>query len=146
MRSYFIYHIQEEVADFFYGKERRFYHLFHEYMNSSGILNGIIERQISYITKPLPFLDMHRVLHQSMQRGRPFRMEGRSYRTASCSTNHGAELLVEDRYMLLKAWGNYDSETLFFETLRKFDGSLLAIDIEHERYGWIRPLKERKYV
>ena len=48
--------------------------------------------------------------------------------------------------LIVKAEGNYEAETAFFECIRKCGASFLAIDFEHEQFGWLKPIKERKFV
>ncbi|MED1201897.1 sporulation inhibitor of replication protein SirA [Heyndrickxia acidicola] len=146
MRTYQIYLIEEEFADYFYGRERMFFELFSQYQVVSGRLKNIIERQIRFITKPLPVLHLHHLLNQSFLRNKEFILEGRYYRYVLPESDDSVELLIEDHRLQLNAWGNYDTESIFFEELRKFDGRLLAVDTEHAQFGWIKPVKTRKYI
>jgi hypothetical protein len=146
LRTYQIYLIEEEFADYYYGRERMFFELFSQYQVVSGRLRNIIERQIRFITKPLPVLHLHHLLNQSFSRNKECINEGRYFRYLLPESENCVELLIEDNMLQLRAWGNYDSESIFFEELRKFDGRLLAVDTEHAQYGWIKPVKTRKYI
>ncbi|MBP3039846.1 sporulation inhibitor of replication protein SirA, partial [Bacillaceae bacterium Marseille-Q3522] len=57
-----------------------------------------------------------------------------------------AQLSIEERRLILKTKGNFESETVFFEILRKSEPSFLAVAINEERYGWLKPIKERNFV
>lgn len=146
MRSYQIYSIEKEVAEYYYGRERMFYDLFFQYLYVSGNLKEIIRKQIKYITKPLPILSIHHLMNQSLAKKNELIWDGRKYHMKGNTHENGVEFQLEEQKLLIQAWGNYDSESIFLEALRKFDGRLLAIDIENERFGWIKPIKERKFV
>jgi hypothetical protein len=57
-----------------------------------------------------------------------------------------AKLEIFQEMITVEASGSYEAETAFFEVLRKCEASFLAIDLEHQRCGWLKPIKERKYV
>jgi len=146
MRSYQVYSIENEVAEYYYGRERMFYDLFLQFLYVHGNLKEIIRKQINFITKPLPILSIHHILNQSLTKKSELIWDGRKYLVKGNTLENGVELQIEEQKILIKAWGNYDSESIFLEALRKYDGRLLAIDIENERFGWVKPIKERKYV
>lgn len=145
MRDYQIYLIEDEFATHYFGRERMFYELFEEYENTAGKLNKIIAKQIQYITKPIPGLRLHQNIHLEMQQKMNFKMD-KSGNYIIDGKKSSAALTIHDRYLSIEARGNYDAETMFFEVLRKYEGSFLAIDMEHGRYGWLKPIKERKFV
>ncbi|MGE6259226.1 sporulation inhibitor of replication protein SirA [Heyndrickxia sporothermodurans] len=146
MRTYQIYLIEDEVAEYYYGRERMFFDLFAEYTFVTGSLKQIIRKQIEYITKPMPVLHIHYLLGQALSRKKDVFIEDNYYRYGENDLFNGVELFIDDYMLRLNAWGNYDIEAAFLEVLRKFDGRLLAIDLEHEQFGWLKPIKERKYV
>ncbi|RST71268.1 sporulation inhibitor of replication protein SirA [Siminovitchia acidinfaciens] len=145
MRTYFIYLIKDEFADYFYGRESRFFQLFAGSHSSNGSLQEIIQKQIEYITEPLPYLDLHKLFSQIVHNQYIY-IKGKVYCTGHAKEKDGAELAIEEEWLQLNAWGGFESETIFFEVLRKFNGHFFAVDIENERYGWIKPVKERKYI
>ncbi|CAM4015069.1 sporulation inhibitor of replication protein SirA [Lederbergia lenta] len=145
MRTYFIYLIEDEVADYFYGREIKFYELFAAKCKVQGELQEIIKKQIQFITKPLPYLELHHHLSSSVQK-REMKIKGKTYYIGAPKADKRAELLIGKRCLELHALGDFESESVFFEVLRKFDGRFLAVDIENNRYGWIKAVKERKFV
>ncbi|RWR11661.1 sporulation inhibitor of replication protein SirA [Siminovitchia fortis] len=145
MRTYFIYMIKDEFADYFYGRESRFFQLFAGSHSADGNLKEIIHKQIDYITEPLPYLDLHKLFSQFVQNQQIY-IKGKVYCMGQAKDKDGAELAIEEDWLQLNAWGGFESETIFFEVLRKFDGHFFAVDIENERYGWVKPVKERKYI
>ncbi|MFB6468903.1 sporulation inhibitor of replication protein SirA [Cytobacillus sp. Hz8] len=145
MRIYQVYLIEDEFATHYFGRERLFYQLFYEYRHSKGELHEIIKKQIDYITKSIPNLRLHHFINQQLQRFKDFRAENGIYYIENKKLG-SAKLEVFEKALLLQAFGNYEAETLFFEVLRKSETSFIAIDLENQRYGWLKPIKERKFV
>jgi outer membrane protein assembly factor BamB len=145
LRFYHIYWIKDEFAYYFYGREKVFYNLFYDWMHSKGEYKGILDLQVKYITQDLPVMQLFRLLRQKLSWQKGFIVEGNTYRLESAGKNEST-LEIQSEKMVLKASGSYDSETLFFESLRNFNGRLLALDFDNGRFGWVKPLKERKYV
>ncbi|MBM7716631.1 sporulation inhibitor of replication protein SirA [Siminovitchia sp. FSL H7-0308] len=145
MRKYSIYLIKDEFADYFYGRESKFYKLFTAQDANIDKQRKIIKQQIDYITRPLPFLELHKLLSESIQ-NRKIMIKGKVYCTGNPKGRNGAELAIEENLLCLKAWGGFESESVFFEVLRKYEGHFFAVDRENERYGWVKPVKERKYI
>ncbi|MBT2755910.1 sporulation inhibitor of replication protein SirA [Mesobacillus foraminis] len=146
MRSYQLFLIEEEFASHYFGRERMFYQLFREHSHSMGEMKSIISRQIDYITKPIPVLRIHQFLHQQMSKLKGFRAEQGIYYYVMPHSKSTATLKVHDRWLLVESQGNHDAETVFFEVLRKCETSFLAMDVSAERCGWLKPIKERKFV
>lgn len=145
MRFYQLYLIEEEFASHYFGRERMFFQLFQEFEYAAGAMKSILARQIQFITKPIPGLKLHQYINQQMYRNKDFLAQKGIY-YLEMGKRSSAKLEINDRCIILKASGNYDAETIFFEILRKSESSFLAIDIDHHRYGWLKPIKERKLV
>lgn len=145
MRNYQVYLIDDEFASHYFGRESMFYKLFKDYDRSFGDMKVILSKQINFITKPIPTLRIHQTIHQHLQKKRGFRTNRGKY-YYEIGKNSCANLAVHDRYIEIQASGSYESETVFFEVLRKNEHSFLAIDLNNDRYGWLKPIKERKFV
>ncbi|MGD6803156.1 sporulation inhibitor of replication protein SirA [Rossellomorea vietnamensis] len=146
MKSYRLYWIEDEVADYFYGRERAFYNLFLESKIATGQMEEIVLKQVQYITKPIPFLPFNRALSQALSIKKEYiQNDNRYYIESSCGKNT-AKISVLDYYVKVELQGHSDWEAYIFELLRKLDGRLLAINLEHEQFGWLKPIKMRKYV
>ncbi|MEI5906733.1 sporulation inhibitor of replication protein SirA [Bacillus spongiae] len=145
IRSFSIYWIQDEVAAYFYGRERLFFTLFNDYQQAEGVLKQMLKQQIEYITKPLPYLLTHRLIQQCLLQKKLLQNKNQ-YLIHYPEYNSSACLEIYDRCFHIHAEGMYDAEAVFFEILKKFEGKLLAIDLENEQFGWIKPIKERKFV
>lgn len=146
MRSYQIYLVEDEFAAHYFGRERMFYQLFWEYSQASGELKTIISKQVHFVTKAIPVLRLHQLLHQQMNRTKEFRLENGLYIYENKSVSSMAALKIHDRWLELDSSGHIETETVFFEILRKCESSFLAIDLESSKYGWLKPIKERKYI
>ena len=146
MRTYKLYLIEDEFASHYFGKERMFYQLFKEFEQSKGQLKAIIDKQINYITKPIPALKLHQLLHQKLMKNKDFHIEAGSYFIEKSNKQSAAKLEIFDRYLVLESGGSYDAETIFFEVIRKCENAFLAVDLDKKLYGWLKPIKERKFV
>ncbi len=146
MRKYYIYSIEEKFADYYYGREKMFYQLFVDYNTVSGNLVDIIKKQIDYITKPVPTLHIQRLLSRCFNKRNDFYMNGNQFRLEMNTVDSGVELSIKEDFLFLKAWGNFDAELALFEVLRQAEGRLLAIDLKNKRYGWLKPIREQRYI
>jgi len=121
-----------------------FYHLFKEYDESESELKEILLKQIHYITRPISSLRVHTQIIRKLQTTNDFFIKNGIY---LIDNKRGqAQLEIFDRYISLKSNGNIDIELLFMDALRETEFNFFAVDVEHERYGWLKPMKERKYV
>jgi hypothetical protein len=145
VRNYQIYLIEEEFAAHYFGRERMFFQLFQEFEYSVGEIKSILSKQIHYITRPIPNLRLNQFIHQQLQTKKDFRSENSAYYIEQ-GIRSTAKLELFDRHLILQATGSYDAETVFFEVLRKSEEAFLAIDLYNERFGWLKPIKERKFV
>jgi hypothetical protein len=146
VRVYQLYLIEDEFAIHYFGRERMFFELFLGSKYSFGELGTIIKKQIQYITKPIPSLRIHQKIHQQLAKMKGYSADNGSYMVELTGKRSNARLIIEDGYVTVEAEGSYEAEAIFFEVLRKCEPSFLAIDFEHHRYGWLKPIKERKFV
>ncbi|WP_456271437.1 sporulation inhibitor of replication protein SirA [Bacillus sp. AK031] len=146
MKSYRLYWIEDEIADYFYGRERSFFNLFLDGTRCSGELKEIINKQIHYVTKPIPFLPFNRSIAQALANRRDYIQQDNKYYIESPCGNNTAVIEVLDNMIGVELTGHSDWEAYIFELLRKLDGRLLAIDLNNEQFGWLKPIKVRKYV
>ncbi|MFE8699187.1 sporulation inhibitor of replication protein SirA [Cytobacillus sp. FJAT-54145] len=145
MRTYQLYLIEDDFASHYFGREKMFFQLFNEFNESIGEMRSILTKQVDYITKPIPSIRLHQYLNLQLQRMKDFRTEQGVYYIENGKLS-SAKLEIFDKYISICSYGSYDAETIFFEVLRKHESSFLAIDLEHYRYGWLKPIKERKFV
>lgn len=143
MRNYEIYSIKKEFAHYFYLREQKIYQLFKEFQEAKGKRKEIIAKQIDYITEGIPALAIHHELIRQLQYRKDFLIEDRQYIVRNKRST--ASLIMFDRKLTLQASGALDGEMLFMEILTNVDGYFLALELEQERYGWIKLVKERNY-
>lgn len=143
MRIYQLYLIKDEFAARYFGKVRKFFLLFKEYADSSSKKKDIISRQIDFIIKPIPRLELQKYLQQYFHKNNNFHFEDGSFSIKE-GNNSEAKLEVFENRLILTAKGSYYAETVFFEALRKNRSSFLAVDLNNHYCGWLRPIKTNK--
>lgn len=148
VRHYYIYLIEEEFASHYFGRESKIYHLFQDFYWTTVRSNLVdtLEKQIHYITKPIPHLFIHQLLNTHLVNRSDYSNTHHIHKIELKRNRGNATLIVKDRYLELSSDGSYEAETIFFEVLRKFDPKFLAMDLQGERYGWLNPIKERNFV
>ncbi|EDL63221.1 sporulation inhibitor of replication protein SirA [Bacillus sp. SG-1] len=146
MKSYRLYWIEDEIAEYFYGRERSFFNLFRESKYAYGNMKEVVNKQIQYITRTIPFLPFNRAISQALAAKREYIQNGNQFYIESPCGKNTAKIFVLDKYIEVNIQGHSNWEAFIFELLRKLDGRLLAIDIENEQYGWLKPIKVRKYI
>lgn len=146
VRKYQLYLIEDEFATHYFGRERLFFQLFHEHQKANGELKFITQKQISYITKKVEVLKIHQLIQKQLGKIKGFKAEHGAYSIDLSGKLSTAKVEVFQDLITIDAQGSYEAETAFFEVLRKCESSFLALDLEHQRYGWLKPIKERKYI
>lgn len=146
VRKYQLYLIEDEFATHYFGRERLFFQLFQENHKAHGELKFITQKQISYITKKVEVLKIHQLIQKQLGKIKGFKAENGAYSIELSGKLSTAKLEVFQDLITIDAQGSYEAETAFFEVLRKCESSFLALDLEHQRYGWLKPIKERKFI
>ncbi|MEH6957760.1 sporulation inhibitor of replication protein SirA [Neobacillus drentensis] len=146
MRKYQLNLIEDEFATHYFGRERLFFQLFKEHQKANGELKFITQKQISYITKKVEVLKIHQLIQKQLGKIKGFKAENGAYSIELSGKLSTAKLEVFQDLITIDAQGSYEAETAFFEVLRKCESSFLALDLEHQRYGWLKPIKERKFI
>jgi hypothetical protein len=146
VRKYQLYLIEDEFATHYFGRERLFFQLFKEHQKANGELKFITQKQISYITKKVEVLKIHQLIQKQLGKIKGFKAENGAYSIELSGKLSTAKLEVFQDLITIDAQGSYEAETAFFEVLRKCESSFLALDLEHQRYGWLKPIKERKFI
>ena len=146
VRKYQLYLIEDEFATHYFGRERLFFQLFKEHQLANGELKFITQKQISYITKKVEVLKIHQLIQKQLGKIKGFKAEHGAYSIELSGKLSTAKLEVFQDLITIDAQGSYEAETAFFEVLRKCESSFLALDLEHQRYGWLKPIKERKFI
>jgi len=146
MRNYQVYLIKNRFVGPYIGRENKFFGLFYDFLHSKDVQRRIIGRQILYITKPIPVQELCNLLDNhpniTVLNGVYYvRLKGK---TATFKST--AQLQIHNHLLNISSEGGYDAETILFECIRKIDAHFLAVDLENKRYGWLKPVKERKFI
>ena len=146
MRRYQLYLIKEKIAIHYNGRERLFYNLFSDHTKTDdGPLKEILQKQVDFITLPISKWMIENQLYTALQRNKSFQYKDGVFYIENGNLS-SASLMMKDDYLYIEADGYYDAESIFFEIIRKHEPSFLAIDIENDRFGWLKPIKERNFV
>lgn len=149
MRHYHIYLLKEDVAFDYFGKEFLIFNLFLEKLKETNVDRiELLEKQIEYITKPLSVIEINHYIEKALLVEAQFKVKTTQfiYNCNRSRVQSFAKLEISDRYMKLSSEGSYDAETACFETLRKYHPCFFAMDFENKHFGWLNPIKQKRYV
>ena len=145
MREYNVYLMNEEVAREYFGQESKLFQLFLEEMRCNEKNKEIVQKQISYITQPIPALRLQKIFAQNLKNNLAYQSHEHSH-YVNIAQGGQAELAIFPSKLTLKVSGGFDTETVFFEMFRKLSPCFFAVDIHHYRYGWVNPIKQLKLI
>ncbi|OZM57543.1 hypothetical protein CIB95_04005 [Lottiidibacillus patelloidae] len=145
MRRYHIYLIKEEFAEHFFGQEHKLFDLFSEARISSPH-SEVAKRQSSFVIGKIDTISVNHLIMKNLKRKSDYSVLGNAHVLYGDAPKNFAKCTVKENVIELEASGSFEAETTFFETLRKHTSFFLAMDYEHERYGWLNPIKQRTYM
>jgi len=145
LRNYMIYLIRKPLSIEYYGKEQKIYELVREYTRSNSELKKIIEKQIEFISEPIPLFELYSYIKENNAYPTNYIEESEQF-SVILKDEGTAYLTINPKELILSASGTIEAETTFFELLRKFRSTFLAIDVEHNRFGWLRPITQQSYI
>lgn len=123
-----------------------FYNLFSDHTKTNdGPLKEILQKQVDFITLPISRWMIENQLYSALQRNKSFQYKDGTFYIENGNLS-SATLTIKDNSLFIEAKGYYDAESIFFEIIRKYEPSFLAIDVENGRFGWLKPIKERNFV
>lgn len=147
MRHYFIYLIEDEVAESYFGEESKLFYLFLEAHTSiSPFQEKTLLRQIHYITKPISIPKISGDLQQAFGWRHDYFTSDCFHSLTTPGASSHAELKLDPTYLTLRATGSFEAETSFFEVLRKSERCFLAMDFDRMKFGWLKPVKQTSYI
>ncbi|WAA13504.1 sporulation inhibitor of replication protein SirA [Fervidibacillus halotolerans] len=144
MRQYDLYIIEDLFAIYFYGREQMFFQLFKECHESGEGIKDILIKQVEYITKPIPTKYIYSHILQELGKRTDLIIKRKSFLIVN--KRGDTELFLEHKKLHVKSSGDMFAEFIFMDTLKSLDIHFFALDLENERFGWLKPLKDRKYV
>lgn len=100
---------------------------------------------MDFITLPISRWMIENQLYSALQRNKSFQYKDGTFYIENGNLS-SATLTIKDNSLFIEAKGYYDAESIFFEIIRKYEPSFLAIDVENGRFGWLKPIKERNFV
>ncbi|WP_169864997.1 sporulation inhibitor of replication protein SirA [Sutcliffiella halmapala] len=143
MRQYMIYLIEEEIAKHYSGNEVKLFQLFNQYEQEDRLQN-VVKQQVDYITIPIPTFPLQQVLENTLKSIDGYKRN--SYQHKIEKVDSVAKLSIFEKCLKLTSTGSFEAEAIFFEIIRKQAPYFLAIDTKSERFGWLQPIKQRKFV
>jgi hypothetical protein len=145
LRHYYIYSIEDKVAEMFFGEESKLFHLFLEAKTTRSYSRlQILRKQIDYITKPIAASVLENGICNALRYRNDYDPSEGYHLLKMC--NSRAALTLTEGCMLMESSGNFEAETTFFEILRRLQRCLLAMDFHEQRYGWLNPIKQTNLV
>ncbi|WP_088105198.1 sporulation inhibitor of replication protein SirA [Halalkalibacter urbisdiaboli] len=144
MRHYDLYLLEEEIARHYFGQESKLFHLFLERSKATIEQRLIIDKQVAYISKPLPSLLLQQKLKHALKFVANYQMKKQTHYVELHHPESCAELIIYENKLSLTSEGSLEAETLFFEVLRKIDPCFFAVNLEGYRFGWLNPIKQVK--
>lgn len=147
MRHYYIYSIEDKVAETFFGEESKLFHLFLEAKSTKSYPRlQMLRKQIDYITKPIAVSMLEKGITDALQDWSDYEPYAGYHLLNVTDRKSQAALTLTDSCMLMKSSGTFEAETTFFEVLRQLERCLLAMDFHRQRYGWLNPIKQTHLV
>lgn len=148
MRHFYLYLIKEEFANHYFGRENKLYRLFQSYIESSCDTDrsDTLKLQIDYVSKPIPITYLDELILMYLAKEIDYEHVSPFHHYHLRHNRGKATLVLKSENIEITALGSVEAETVFFEVLRKFSACFLAMDFQNEQYGWLSPIKQRKFV
>ncbi|SDB92659.1 sporulation inhibitor of replication protein SirA [Shouchella lonarensis] len=142
MRHYELYLLDQAVAASYLGQEATLFQLFEEFSHASANERVQLEKQIHYITRPIPKLALDETISRYC-----YEIDEGVYTTyVQRGRAHRCQLKIKERVVFVSAEGDTYTETVMFDLLKSVDGLFFAVNVREGRFGWLQPLaKERVY-
>lgn len=144
MRKYDMYIIKELFTNYYYGREYFFFNLFKEYETAKNNMKKILSKQIDYISSPMPVIQIHKQLLEQLKKRNDFFIKDGMFFIENAQGF--ACFKISHKKCTMESKGTFDIDMIFMEALRKTDFNFFTVDIENERYGWIKPIKDIHYL
>jgi Icc-related predicted phosphoesterase len=145
MKYWEIYYIKADVASQYFGQEVKLYRLFEERAQCNAELGAIIDKQIDYITVSIPTTEMQRKLNQELHHDKYYRTDGEKHYIEKDRCSSQLEIGLK-KIQIITSLGLCDTETVFFEIIRKYAANFFAVDVQMRHFGWLNPIKEVKFL
>ncbi|MGG3855306.1 sporulation inhibitor of replication protein SirA [Caldifermentibacillus hisashii] len=144
MRKYDMYIIKELFANFYYGREYFFYHLFKDYETANNRMKKILSKQIDYISSSIPAIRIYKQLIEQLQGRKDFIMNNGMFLVEN--SRGSVSFKIYPKKCVMQSTGTMDIDMIFMEALRKTEFNFLVVDLDNGRFGWIKPMKDHHYL
>lgn len=113
-RHYYTHLIKDEFANHYFGRETAMFELFRDYhwTDLTPQEYQMTEKQVQYITEPIPVIHMHQRLQLHLNRMSYSRLDS-IYRLTLPGEKGRATFMMKDSLIEIAASGDYEAETIF---------------------------------
>lgn len=147
VRHYYLYLIEDDIAENYFGEESKLFYLFLEAQQShSPTQSRTLNRQIHYITKTISIVKFESQFKHAFGSRKDYHSSSAYHSLTSQGASSHAELKLNESYLTLRATGSFEAETDFFEVLRQSERCFLAMDFDRLKFGWLKPVKQTSFV
>lgn len=148
MRHFYLYLIKDEFAGHYFGREYKIFRLFQDYYGTSveSPKYQMLKKQIDYVSKKIPLFYLDEFIQTNLKHCNGYSHDLYTHQIQLEKNRGNATLMLNEKNIEISSTGSFDAETTFFEILRKLDPCFFAMDFQNEQYGWLNPIKERKFV
>ncbi|WP_100399230.1 sporulation inhibitor of replication protein SirA [Bacillus sp. FJAT-44742] len=141
MNRYVLYLMEKEVAVQYYQSEDKLYRLFQDYERAYKWAKPLLEKQIKYVTTPIPIEDWLLSM-EGMFQDQGFRKAVKEDQSLMFkNTDETASLTVTPTFMILETDGDYQKEWIVFDIIKQLSDYIFAINYKKQTFGWLKPLK-----
>ena len=133
MKVYYIYWIQEKIAQHFYYKNDllyRFIKTYHKYQEREDLA-----LQFQYITKKIPITLFLSHLSTNQKEDTYINIQNNQIKIGTASTY--ITLHIYEKYIEFQCQTLEDAEYLLFPILRLFYPYFFIVGINHNNFGWV---------
>lgn len=145
MKTYHFYVIRDEIVQSYFGKEHLMFDLFIRFVQARSLsMQKVLYKQIQYITKPLPQLELQRYLEQTLTPQLLYIKKGNMHAIYTTDGQLCGKLVMKQQLAQLHLMENRELEQLFFGILKQLNTPIFALEDKQEQYGWIYSVKQER--
>ncbi|WP_217585523.1 sporulation inhibitor of replication protein SirA [Lentibacillus saliphilus] len=135
MKTYSIYWIEEEIAQYYLHKGELLYRFFSEYHEREN--NIVLQKQFHYITKQIPQHKLHRHINSSLH----IKRSSKNINDLILfSLDHDPiYVALFNRQIKFQCDMLHDAERYLFPLLKEIQPFLFVVGDDHDNYGWMSP-------
>ena len=108
-------------------------------------LRKIVDKQVNYIIQEIPEVKIQQLMENAVATNTITKLSSTHFRIETNLSQY-AEMEIKFPFIRIITDQCNHLEWAFFNLLRSFNGRLLAVNLEEEHVGWIKPLKIKAFV